>query len=308
MQIRTKAYLAIITQSLIIGLSFLFVKIALNSADTMTLLAHRFTVATVGILIFHLVRPGTIQLKMSDVWKILPFCLLYPVFFFLFQTLGLNLITSSAAGIVSALSPVVTVTLAGLILKEKTSPTQKVCLLLSVLGMIFINVMGGFGDGRQSLLGFLFCLMSVLSFAFYNVLIKRIVKNYSTTTIVFVMTIAACIIFNGVALIQHGIEGTLNQYFAPFGDLNFIGAILYLAIPSSLMTSWLATYALTYLPSSTVGLFNNVPPVVTILVGIIFLTEPFHWYHVVGIIMILIGTVGFNLLNYAKGSHADSDN
>ncbi|HHX37543.1 MAG TPA: DMT family transporter [Clostridiaceae bacterium] len=308
LQTKTKAYIAISTQSLIIGLSFLFVKIALRSSDTMTLLAHRFTVASIGILIFRLIKPQSIQLKPSDVWRIIPFSLLYPIAFFMFQTMGLTYITSSAAGIVNALSPVVTVILAGLILKEKITSMQTFCLLLSVSGMIFINVMGGFGIGKQAYLGFFLCLLSVFAFAFYNVLIKRIVSNYSTTAIVYVMTLTACIIFNIMALLQHGIRGTLNHYFTAFTDIGFIIAMIYLAIPSSLLTSWLATYAITHLPSSTVGLFNNIPPVITLLVGVIFLRDPIHWYHIVGIAMILFGTVIFNLINHSIASSSHNQN
>ena len=85
MQIRTKAYLAIITQSLIIGLSFLFVKIALNSADTMTLLAHRFTVATVGILIFIWSDRGRFNSKCLTYGKFCPFAYCIPSSFSFFK-------------------------------------------------------------------------------------------------------------------------------------------------------------------------------------------------------------------------------
>ncbi len=56
MNITAKAYTAITLQSLITGFSFLALKIALRSADTMDLLAHRFTLAALSVLIFTLFR------------------------------------------------------------------------------------------------------------------------------------------------------------------------------------------------------------------------------------------------------------
>ena len=51
-----KAYLAITSQALITGFSFLALKIALRSAGTFDLLAHRFTLAALSVLIFSFFR------------------------------------------------------------------------------------------------------------------------------------------------------------------------------------------------------------------------------------------------------------
>lgn len=47
-----KAYAGMILYTFIIGFLFIFVKIALRSADTTDVLAHRFTEATLGLLLF----------------------------------------------------------------------------------------------------------------------------------------------------------------------------------------------------------------------------------------------------------------
>lgn len=168
----TKAYIAVTFQALIIGFSFLFVKIALKSADPISLLAHRFTLAAVCILIYSFLSPTKINVSVSDWLKIIPYSIAYPISFFLFQTLGLKIISSSEAGIVHATAPIWTLIAARIILKEQVGNLQKLLMAISVSGVILINVMNGFNFGSYSYLGFLFILISAVSFAIYNVLIK----------------------------------------------------------------------------------------------------------------------------------------
>lgn len=291
-----KAYLAIIAQSIIIGFSFFFVKVGLESADAFTLLAHRFIFAAAGILFYHYLRPDTIQLNVKDWMRIIPYGLFYPLLFFSFQTIGLTFISSSEAGIISATAPVFTVIIARLVLNERLTFVQILFMAASVCGMILINIMTGINPGSGSFWGFFFILCAMLSAAFYNVFMKKILRHYSVIDIVFVMTIVSCIVFNVIAVISHIQKGEIGNYFSSYSDLSFTVAVLYLGIPSSLVTSFLSTFALSKLRSSTVGLFNNIPPVISIFAGVGFLHEVLYWYHMVGIAVILTGTLGYNLV------------
>lgn len=298
----TKAYFAITLQSLIVGFSFLSVKIALRSADTISLLAHRFTLGALCILIYSFFNRNKIRVGLSDWLKIMPFSITYPISFFLLQTLGLKIISSSEAGIVQAMIPILTLIPARIILKERIGNLQKLLMAISVSGVIFINIMNGFNIGNYSYLGFLFILMSAVSFAIYNVLTKKLSKTYSVFSIVYVTSITSCIVFNFISISRHMINGNITAYFEPFSNPSFIGAIIYLGIFSSLITSLLTTYSLTKLEANKVGLFSNVSTVVSILAGTLFLHESFHYYHYIGIIAILTGTIGFNLTKLSRKS------
>ena len=294
MKTATKAYLAITLQSLIVGFSFFVVKVALSSADAIGLLAHRFTVTAISVLLYKLFRPNSITVSFLDWKRIAPFSLAYPVVFFLFQTLGLTIISSSEAGIVYAISPILTFIAARIVLKERANHPQIVFMTLSVSGVIFINIMKGFNVGNYSYLGFIFILMSATSFSIYNVFIKRLSEGYSTMTIVYVVSICGSIIFNLVSVVQHLMAGNLEAYFRPFANISFILSILYLGIIASFISTILSTYALGKLEATAVSLFNNVATVVSIFVGIVFLNEQLYYYHYIGIISILIGTIGFS--------------
>ncbi len=78
--------------------------------------------------------------------------------------------------------------------------------------------------------------------------------------------------------------------------MEFVLAILYLGILSSLGTSYLSNFALSKIEAAQMSVFSNVATLITIIAGVLFLQEAFHLYHLIGGIMIIIGVVGTNLV------------
>ena len=105
---KTKAYLAALSFSAIIGFSFLFTKIALGYASPLTNLAHRYTIAALVLAILHQTKLINVSLSRKDILSILPMSLFYPILFFIFQSFALQYISSSEAGILQALVPIFT--------------------------------------------------------------------------------------------------------------------------------------------------------------------------------------------------------
>lgn len=292
----TQAYIAVIAQSFIIGFSFLFVKVGLRSTDPLTLLAHRFLLASIIAYLYYLLSPQITRIQPTDWLKLLPYSLAYPLAFFVFQTLSLQLISSSEAGIIQGVTPIITLIVARIILKEKVDRSQSIFIGISVLGVLVINLFNGLSPVHSSFLGLGFALLSGVSIAIYNVLTKRIAKTQSVFSIVLVMSIFGCLFLNVIALGRHLVLGTLSLYFEPLLIPSYIGSILYLGILSSFVTSMLLTFALKELEATKVGLFANLATLITILAGTVLLNESLQFYHYLGIIAILTGTIGFNLV------------
>ena len=129
---------------------------------------------------------------------------------------------------------------------------------------------------------------------------RKLATGYDPFTIACALNIMGFFFFNIVAVARHGTAGTLSVFFSPFTDATFVITILFLGVFCSLITSLLTAYALKTLPAVHVGLFNNVGTIVSVLAGTIFLDEAFFWYHFVGIVAILAGTVSFNLTSGKK--------
>ncbi|WP_421535910.1 DMT family transporter [Priestia sp. D3YE.R1] len=291
-----KAYIAAIAYAFIIGLSFMFVKMTLEVATPLDTLAHRFTIAFVVATIFILFSKNKLKISWKDIVQILPLALLYPILFFAFQVFGLARTSSSQAGIIQATVPIFTLVLAILILKEKAKRAQLVSISLSVLGVIYLLVMSGSGAEAANLVGSVFIIISAITNAFYNVLARKLTQRYSLLTITYIMTLFGFVAFNIMALGSHVIQGTTSEFFQPFSHLNFVLAILYLGILSSLGTSYLSNFALSKIEAAQMSVFSNVATLITIIAGVLFLQEAFHFYHLIGGIMIIIGVVGANFV------------
>lgn len=292
------AYAGLTLMTVIIGFSFIFVKIALRHASAIDLLAHRFTVATAGLLCFYLIRrKGWPVLDRKKMFSLFAISLFYPLLMFSMQTVGLQFTTASEAGILSATAPIFTVILAALFLKERSSFWQIIFVLLSVGGIAYIMYKNGLGTiSSETLKGDFFILLSVISMAIYFVLGRKVTQQFNAMDITFFMTVTACVIFNLVAVTDHLNSGTLPLYFNAFKNSDFLWAILYLGVLSSFLTSFLTNNALKVIPASQVSIFNNFSPVIAVFAGVLFLNETLHLYHIIGGIMVLAGIIGVNVL------------
>ena len=295
---KTKAYLAALSFSTIIGFSFLFTKVALGFASPLTNLAHRYTVA--AIVLFMLQQSKLIQVKLSkeDILSILPMSLFYPLLFFMFQSFALQYISSSEAGILQALVPIITLILASVFLKEKTTFIQKFFLCLSVAGVIYIFLSKGANLGVETgILGFMLMLGSVFSNAINNILSKYKGGQYRAIDLTVVVILVGFLVFNSLSLVTHFLSGNLMSYFEPLGHLSYLISILYLGILASIVTASLSIYAIVRLGASIVSVFGNLGTVLTIVAGAVFLHEPIYAYHIIGASLIIGGILGMNVIN-----------
>ena len=295
---KTKAYLAAVSFSTIIGFSFLFTKVALGFASPLTNLAHRYTVAALVLFILQQTKVIQVKLTKEDVLSILPMSLFYPLLFFMFQSFALQYISSSEAGILQALVPIITLILASVFLKEKTTFIQKFFLCLSVAGVIYIFLSKGANLGVETgILGFMLMLGSVFSNAINNILSKYKGGQYRAIDLTVVVILVGFLVFNSLSLVTHFLSGNLMSYFEPLGHLSYLISILYLGILASIITASLSIYAIVRLGASIVSVFGNLGTVLTIVAGAVFLHEPIYAYHIIGASLIIGGILGMNMFN-----------
>lgn len=296
------AYISAITNALIVGLSFIFMKISLNYTDPLNILAHRFTVSFVTMSIPVLLGWIKLNIGWYDVKRILPLSVFYPALFFTFQSFGLSYISSSEAGIIHATIPIMTLILAIFVVKEKTTLLEKISVFLSVGGVAYIFIMKGINFKSSSFIGIILIFLSAVCSSMYNVLAKKIVQKYKFIDVTYVMIFIGFISFNLLSISDRLYKGSLKTYFVAFISQDFLMSILYLGILSSVVTSLLANYALSIISAPKMSVFNNLSTLVTVLAGVIFLSETLYYYHIIGMVIIIIGVLGTNLGKLRKNT------
>lgn len=288
------AYAAAIGHTFITGLSFMFSKIGLGYSTPWDLLAYRFTASFIAVMIPVALRWISFDFTAERIRKILPLALFYPLSFFAFQTFGLQYLTSSEASILLASMPVFTLILASYFLREETSLLQKLSVMLSVAGVVYITANKGASLNFTNIKGVTMILLSALSFSVYSILVKKLARNFTILEMSYIMIVISFIFFNAMSLARHVIKGTAGSFFAPLSEPGFIVAFVYLGVLSSLVTSLLTNYALSKIDASKMCVFTNLSTVISIIAGVVFLKENIYFYHLIGSLMIISGVVGTN--------------
>ncbi len=304
------AYGAAVLHAVLVGLAFLFGKVALETAKPIDLLAHRFLASFMGISILATTKIVTVNLTGRRFLRLLPLALFYPLMFFSFQTYGLMLASSSEGGIIQASTPVFVMILASHFLGERLTRAQKASVVLSVIGVLYILLQTGSGLEVTSFRGVVLLLCSVLAFAAYNVLVRKAVADFSYWEITFSVLAVGFVVFTFVTVVNHLWSGDFSGLLVPLKNPGYIFSVLYLGILSTLVTAMLYNFSLSKLEASRVSVFGSLATVISILAGVIFLKEQLFYYHVVGSILIIGGVVGTNLSPRSrKGmNHAPNDN
>lgn len=286
-------YIAGLAIAVIFGLSFMFTKQALDTLPPMLLLSCRFVLAS--LLLTLLWGLGIIQLsfKGKPLKQLLMLSFFQPIAYFIFETIGVKLTSSSEAGIMIALIPVVVTILAAVFLNEKPGRAQLAFIFASVLGVVFISLMSGSTNGSGRFAGLLCLLGAVLSGSIYSILSRKLSYNYTPVEITFVMMWTGAAVFTVIAAASGMRSGELYKYPAYLSTSTLV-PILYLGILSSVCAFFMLNYMLSKLPATNSVVFSNLTTVISIAAGVFVRHEAFHWYQLAGGIMIILGVWGTN--------------
>lgn len=290
----TKAYLGALLYALIVGFSFLFSKIAMiHTSSVLDFLANRFFIAFIFILGYIVIFKKKLDYKNKGIIRLIPLAIASPMLFSAMQAYGLKYSSSSEAGIILATIPIFTMILASYYLGEKTNRLQKISIIFSVSGVIFIMLNKG-NIEMESMKGFVFLLISSLSFSVYSVIGRKMTREYTNTELSLVMMSVSFIFFGTLAFINALRTGDIGRLITPYYNRQFIISILYLGVLSTLGTSALTNYVLSKIEASKMVVFSNLGTVISIIAGYVFLGEKIYYYHIVGSVMIILGIIGTN--------------
>lgn len=284
--------LAAMTFAIIFGFSFMFSKLALDIMNPIELISFRFMLAALTLYVLKLFKLIKIDLKGKNIRILLSLSLAEPVVYFIFETLGLSLTSSSEAGLMISLIPVITVIFGVLFLREHIKPIQIIFIIMSVGGVVFINLMKEGLKLSGNFLGIIFLSIAVLASSFYNIGTKRASASFNPIEVTYVMMWVGAIVFNLINIIIHIKNSTMTSYFQPMMNSQAIIAILYLGILSSIVAFFMVNYSISKMPVSQYAVFGNLVTLVSIFAGVFILKEDFFWYHIVGSVVILTGVWG----------------
>lgn len=282
-----KDWIRFIVLGLIWGSSFLWIKMALAETGPFTLVAFRVAFALLGLTVVVLVqRPS---LPPRRVWKV--FFLLgltnIVIPFVLISWSELH-ITSGLASILNSTSPLFTILIASIFLTDERLTPQRVAgLLMGFCGVILLTAKHFSAGERFYLLGIGGMLLAALSYAISAVVARRKLMHLTPDIQAFSQQFASALVIIPLAAMVEAplrLPVTFKAWFA----LAFLG-VMGSCVATMLYYSLLKSVG----PTRTM-LVTYMFPLVGVLLGLVFLSEPISWRLVAGGCLIVGGILVVN--------------
>ncbi len=274
------------------GTSFLWIKIAVGDVTPLVLVSFRTLFASLGlaaILLFnHKDVPAwkELRLRLPD-FVVLGVCNIAIPWALI--SWGQQFIDSGIASILNSAMPLFTIILAPLMIKEERITLPKVVGLVTgfigVMALMLPSIRGGWND---NLFGQAACLLATVFYAFSTVYARKKGQGLPPTLQAFLQISTGTVL---VWLITFGVEGMPKLPTTPITWL----ALVWLGLLGSCLAYIFYFYLLHRIGPMRVSLVTYVPPLIGVLLGILFLGEGFYWQAILGAVLILSGISIVNL-------------
>lgn len=264
------------------GLSFIFSKTALSEGmPPMTLAFFRYALTSGIMLPLCLKTEGGIRLGR---WapRALATTLLGITVYFYFEYSGLQRTTASAASLILALVPMMTLLARVFFGRERISLLRWCAVVISLVGAYFVVMTDG-SEGAGTLAGNLLMVCACLCWTGYILTTPRLMASCSSMRVTTWQAIAAVITLAPFALFERGSKVSVS----PMAWL----CIFLLAAICSALCYMLYNDAMRMVDPLTVSLSINVNPVAACIGGALLLGEKFTGMQLVGGVLIILSMV-----------------
>ena len=285
MQQRKKTIALLIFLVMVWGINWPLSKIALAYAPPLLFAGIRTVIS--GVLLILAALPKLKELQFKKLWRVyLTSAILSIVFYYGFQTIGLQYLPSGLFSAIVFLQPVLLGIFAWIWLGESMYGFKLFGLLLGFLGVAALSV-GGF-TGSISAAGVLLALASALSWALGTVYIKR-----SAPRVDMLWMTAMQIMIGGIILLAAG--SATESWSAITWNSAFIINTLFIAV-FVIALGWMVYFKLINEgEAGKVGSFTFLIPLISIGSSVVLLDEHITLNMVVGMLLIISSIILVNV-------------
>lgn len=282
---RLQAHTAVLLANIIFGLGVPVTKLLLDQwVSPMAYIATRCLGAAAIFWLISLFLPRE-KVAPRDLTVIILGGLLGIVVSQTLTAWALTFTTPVYFSLIATLTPVATMLCAALFIGEKISVRGIAGVTLGVAGamlMVFIGWQGG--SGKNDILGIALTLLSMLTWAVYLIITRKVSARYTAVTQmkwVFLASAIAVLPFSLTDLQSATLYSAATQW-SGLAEMAFIVVFAtvagYFAIP----------FAMRYLKATTVSVYTNLQPIVASLVAIALSQDVLTWDKPVALVLVLL--------------------
>ena len=278
------AYVQMTLAMLLIGSLFVVSKVIVQSVPVFVASFLRQFLAFLALAAWLYVQKSTMPKIQRRDWGVLLIQGVVGIFLFsVFALYGLKYTNAIDANIITSTTPLSMMLIAVLLLGERLTMRRVSALLLALLGTLAINVLGTHDGGtRQDVwFGNGLVVLAVLAEGVFFGFGKLLKSPISSTWLSLILTAIGSVLFAPFA-----------AYSAVSTDWSQVPwktwlLVLYTGVALTAFGVVLMNRGLQQVPASNASIFTALMPVSGVVLSVIFLREQFHWYHALGMVLVL---------------------
>ena len=288
-------YIAVVVAMLIWSASGIAVKAALVAFSPLTLIVLRFTGAVVlmallGLLFRKSPLLGLQKIEKGDWWLFVLGGFFQPILYFILETYTYRALASpTIAETFLSTNPLIAPIFAWLILRERVTRNNIWGILVSTAGMLLLVLAGAENFEIGDVWGIPLALVTVCAAAGYSIVLKKIPERYSPLSIVLYVQLIGLCFFYPLWFVMDGDWSLVVGRWSLVDNLSSLVGVGYLAVLSSVVAFILFCYSVRCIGVTQANIFNNIRPVFTAVMMLLFFGEHLPLVKWVGIAMVIVG-------------------
>ena len=277
------AFLCLSGSVLFWGVSFMATKTALTGGfSPMTVVWLRMAIASLVLLPFWFKIPRP-DYRRGDVGWLALVCLLQPGIYYLAENTAIGMTTSSQAGVISAIVPLLVAAGAWAFLHEHIGLRTVAGIAMSIAGVVALSMGAHAGaHAPNPVLGNILEVIAMASAAGATIAIKHLLERYNPWLLTGIQGIVGTILFLPSALASDP-RTWVHVPAVAWVSVIFLGAFV------SLAAFGLYNTAMRMMPASRAAIAINAVPIVALIAGWLVLGESLGTLQVLGCVAIAAG-------------------
>ena len=286
MKQNTKAHIALIATNIFFALNYTAVKTLFNGGfvKPFGLNFIRVIVATALLWLLYLFAADKKKIDKKHYGRFLLCSILGISLNQLLFIKGLSLTSSIHASLLILTTPILITFIAAWILKEKLTANKIIGLLLGISGaMVLILARDNTGNAQNVIWGDILILLNAISYTFYFVLVKPLIKEYNS-----IMVLRVIFTIGLVMLLPFCWGELIEIQWQTFGAKEFI-LLASITLLGTFCAYLFNIYGIKVLGASTAGSYIYSQPLFAAIIAIGFLGETIALYKIIAAVLIFAG-------------------
>ncbi len=198
---------------------------------------------------------------------------------------ALDFTTPVYFSLIAALTPVGVMLMAALFIGEKITWIKVLGVILGIVGALLMLVKGWqAGAGKNDVLGIFLAILSVLTWAIYLIVTRKVSQKYSSVTQMKWVFLISAVVTVPIAMPEFGAQALYSSAVNWEG----IAEMAFLVLGATVLGYFLIPVAMKTLHATTVSIYTNLQPIVASMVAIFVGQDFLSWDKIVAAALVLL--------------------